>query len=142
MKHWQTVLSSCSVAVAGLLPIRPALADHMAIVYCAVDEKNDVRVIAADANPTGEVWTSGKRGQSCSLVLHELMALGYEITHTEAANFMNIGLMLSRSYAANVATGLQVPNPEAIVVEETRAKSAPLERGHIVFVLRKTAPHK
>jgi len=143
MKRLQGVLWYFSVS--ALLLARPALADHMAIIYCAVDEKNDVRVIAADANPTGEVWTSGKRGQSCSLVMHELMSLGYEISHTEVANFMNFEFLLGRTYVANAPTssaGQQSPVPEGPIVVETRAKSMPLERGHIVFVLRKTTPHK
>jgi hypothetical protein len=135
-----------SLPIAFFLSIRPALADHIAIVYCAVDEKNDVRVIAADANPTGEVWTGGKRGQSCSLVLHELMSLGYEISHTEALNFMNIGFVISRTYVSDVpASSGQKPQPApegTRSMEETTARNAPQERGHIVIVLKKTAPHK
>jgi hypothetical protein len=141
MRHLRSVMWGTAAAV--FLSIRPAVADHMAIVYCAVDEKNEVRVIAADANPTGEVWTGGKRGQSCTLVLHELMGLGYEISHTELANYMNIGYLVARSYVPNMpASSQNPPIAEGTVSVETMARSSASERGHIVFVLKKSAPHK
>lgn len=110
MKHFQSVI--WGLWLTGLLFSQSALADHIAIVYCAVDANNDVRVVAADANPSGEASTSAKRGRPCSQTLHEIMASGYEMSHTEAVNAM------------------------------TPAANQRGERGYMVFVLKKPAPHK
>jgi hypothetical protein len=69
------------------------------------------------------------------------MSLGYELAHTELANFMNIGFLISRAYVPDVSAPA-AGQKEGTLSIETMAKNAPLERGHIVFVLRKTAPHK
>jgi hypothetical protein len=96
-----------------------ASADHIAIVYCAADNSNNVSVVAADYSLAGGVSTAARRGRSCSQVLHEIMSAGYEILHTDVPH-------------------VTVPARDQKMAEDQKVPEPP--SGQIVFVLQK--PHK
>jgi hypothetical protein len=112
----RTLSAILTLLVAGLFSVSPAFAEthqHVAMVYCAVDENKDVKVVAADVDLMGGTASAGKRWRSCSQVLHEITVNGYKISHSEVIN------QLSKS------------------------KEEAKEWGYIVFVLTKeVAPHK
>lgn len=82
----RTVSAILALLVASPFSVSPAFArthQHVAIVYCGVDQNNDVKVVAADVDLMGGASSAGTRGRSCSQVLHEVMLNGYRISYSD-----------------------------------------------------------
>lgn len=112
----RTLSTNLTLLVAGLFSVSPAFAQthqHVAIVYCAVDENKDVKVVAADVDLMGGSASAGKRWRSCSQVLHEITTKGYKISHSD------------------------------VIDQQSKSREEANEWGYIVFVLTKEeAEHK
>lgn len=79
-------LRKFAVAVLASVLVTPVAADHAVVVYCALDAKNQIRVLAADSPIAAKVLASAKRGAPCAQTLHDFMTRGYVISNTFASS--------------------------------------------------------
>jgi hypothetical protein len=83
-------LRKFAAAVLASVLVASAQADHAAVVYCALDAKNRIRVLAADSPIAAKVLASVKRGAPCAQTLHDFMSKGYVITNTFSSSRSNL----------------------------------------------------
>jgi hypothetical protein len=101
-----------------------AIADHAAIVYCALDSTgNNIVLVAADYSLGGGVSSSARPGRSCAAVVHEILRSGYEISKMDAPH------VTRPPEGKDSAGGGGASNGKSI---------AELPNGLVVFLLEKT----
>ena len=118
--------------LAGALFSEGAIADHAAVVYCALDSTGtNIVVVAADYSLGGGVSSSARAGRPCAAVLHEILRSGYEISKMDTPH------VVRPPDAKDSAAGGVATNSNA----SSNDKSSPEPpNGLVVFVLEK--PHK
>ena len=88
-------ISKLVIAALASIILPAAQADHAAVLYCAMDSRNHIRVLAADSPASGKILSAAKRGEPCSQALHAFMAGGYTIANSFAATTWRSGLFPS-----------------------------------------------
>jgi hypothetical protein len=109
--------------LAGGLFSHAAIADHAAIVYCALDGNGGIVVVAADYSLGGGVSSSARSGRSCAAVLHEILRSGYEIAKMDAPQVARPAVGKDAASGSGASNGKSIPESP---------------NGLIVFVLEKT----
>ncbi|NIM28465.1 MAG: hypothetical protein GTO67_17185 [Gammaproteobacteria bacterium] len=116
-------------------------ADHAAIVYCALDAKNHIRVVVADTPLASDVLASAKAGGSCAQTLHDFMSKGYVIENSffsSRSSLAGIPMQIegaiitdSRGHKVDLEVDLDPVKPDRIKADEAMERSTQM----IVFVL-------
>lgn len=116
-------------------------ADHAAIVYCALDAKNKIRVVAADTPVAAKVLASAKAGGPCAQSLHDFMSKGYVIENSffsSRSSLAGIPMQIegtispdTKEHKVDLNVDLDPVKPERIKADVALERSTQM----IVFVL-------